>query len=203
MSSNDLPDLLAQLIEAGRESVRLEYKASWPWTDQKGQEVLIRSILAMSNTKDGGYILIGVEHKHDTPTPAGVTVDHLASYSEEPIKDIVSHFADPYVDFSIDKVPFRDKQFVLITVRELEELPVICKKNGRTEQGGLKVGTIFIRTKDRRPSSAAVQNQAQMRELLELAIDKGARKLQQRGYVFGGKVPMDVESYDQEIIDVR
>ena len=198
-----MPDLLAQLIEAGRESARLEYKASWPWTDLKGKEVLVRSILALSNTKDGGYILIGVEHKDDTPNPAGVTADHLATYSEEAIKDFVGNFADPYVDFSVDKGPFRDQQFVLITIREFEELPVICKGNGKTEQGRLKIREVFIRTKDRRPSSVAVQNQAQMRELLELAIDKGARKLQQRGYVFGAKVPTDAESYDRETIDVR
>lgn len=203
MSSAELSDLLDQLIEAGRESPRLEYKGSWPWDEQKFKEILTRSILAMANMKDGGHIVIGVEQGQDAPNPAGVQAKHRATYNEEAIKDFVGNYADPYVDFSVDVVTSRDRQFVLITVREFAEIPVICKKDGRTDQGGLKLGSLYIRTRDRRPSSVAVQNQAQMRELLELAIDKGIRKLQQRGLVYGQRSPMDVELYDRETEDVR
>jgi len=203
MSSDELSDLLDQSIEAGRESPRLEYKDSWPWDEQKFKEMLTRSILAMANMKDGGHIVIGVDEGQDAPNPAGMQPQHLTTYNEEAIKDFVGNYADPYVDFSVDVVTSRDRQFVLITVREFAELPVICKKDGKTEQGGLKLGSLYIRTRDRRPSSVAVQNQAQMRELLELAIDKGIRKLQQRGLVYGQRSPTDVELYDRETEDVR
>lgn len=203
MNGDELSDLLDQLIEAGRESARLEYKDSWPWTEQKFKEMLTRSILAMANMKDGGHIIIGVEQGRDAPNPGGVRAEHLATYNEEAIKDFVGNYADPYVDFSIDIVTARDRRFVLITVREFEEIPVICKKDGRTEQGALKIGAVYVRTRDRRPSSVPVQNQAQIRELLELAIDKGIRKLQRRGLTYGQGLPTDTELYDREIEDVR
>lgn len=191
-------DELRELLEAGEETPRREYKQSRPFTDPVFQATLIRSILAMSNTRDGGHIIIGVEEQGNSYVPTGMRQEDLNTYDRDTIKDTVGEYADPYVDFSVDTGLYQDKRFLVITVREFDEIPVICKKDGRD----LTRGTIYTRTRTRRPESARVSTQADMREIIELAVDKGVRKLQQRGYTLGHGQPPARTLFDDQIRDL-
>ncbi len=167
-------------IEAGKEGRHLEYKRSTSWKDPNFKATLTKSILAMSNLKDGGVIVIGVEKQKDGSYIAkGIKLEHLKSFrNEDEIKMYISNFADPYVDFSIEILQNKGSSFVLIDVKEFEEIPVICKRNGLNH---LKEGVIFIRTR-RHPETMQIPSQTEMREIVELAIDKGTLKLKKRGY---------------------
>ncbi len=189
---------LRELLEAGEETPRREYKQSRPLTDPVFQASLIRSILAMSNVRDGGQIVIGVEEKGNTYSLTGVRPEDVKTYDRDTIKDKVGEYADPYVDVLIDFAQYEGKTFAVITVREFDEIPVICKKDGKD----LHRGTIYTRTRTRRPESARVSTHADMREIIELAVDKGTRKLQQRGYTLAGGVPPARTLFDEQIRDL-
>ena len=191
-------DELRELLEAGEETPRREYKQSHPFTHQAFQATLIRTILAMSNVRDGGRIIIGVEEEGNSYAPTGMRPEHVDTYDRDTIKDKVGEYADPYVDFSIDTGVYQGKTFLVITVREFDEIPVICKKDGRD----LIRGTIYTRTRTRRPESARVSTHADMRDIIELAVDKGMRKLQQRGYTLGGGTPPAPALFDDQIRDL-
>lgn len=191
-------DELRELLEAGEETPRREYKQSQPFTDPGFQATLIRSILAMSNVRDGGYIIIGVEERGNQYVLTGMRPEDFSTYDRDIMKDKVGEYADPYVDFSIDTGIYQGKTFVVITVREFGEIPVICKKDGRD----LVRGTIYTRTRTRRPESARVSTHADMREIIELAVDKGMRKLQQRGYTLTGGAPPARTLFDEQIRDL-
>lgn len=185
-------DQLKELLEIGEESPRLEYKKSHP-CDVEG---LAKDILAMSNLRDGGTIIIGVEQRPDGSfSPSGMKPGDLQTYNGEIIKDRVGVFADPYVNFSIYFLEYNSNEFVVIVVREFDEIPVICKKDGK----GLQKGTIYTRTKSRRPESARVSNHSDMREIIELAVDKGTKKLVKRGYKPILEEPSDDELFDREL----
>jgi predicted HTH transcriptional regulator len=108
------------LVYAGREERNREYKASFPWDRNTAGETMARvtkSILALSNLRDGGHIVIGVD-------PA-----HLGTFSFDNAADFVRNYAEPYARFSLEIVPLDGKKFVVLSVEGFDEYPVICKKS--------------------------------------------------------------------------
>jgi predicted HTH transcriptional regulator len=48
---------LEQILEGGTETQRIEFKGACDWSVR----LLAKDILALSNVRDGGYIVVGVE----------------------------------------------------------------------------------------------------------------------------------------------
>lgn len=191
-------DELKAYIEAGKESRHLEYKCSESWDDSNFKATITKSVLGMSNIKDGGTIVIGMDKQEDgSYIPRGVQQDHLETLrSEDAIKMYVANFADPCVDFDVEIGKYQNNDFVVVIVREFEELPVICKADGRKN---LRKGAVYTRTR-RHPETAEVPSQTEMREIIELAIDKGMRKLRERGYVLRGQKTSE-KLFSEELSD--
>jgi hypothetical protein len=60
-----------------------------------------------------------------------------------------------------------DRKFVVISVDEFDELPVICARGAYS----CRVGAVYVRTR-RKPETSEIPSQTEMRELLNLATDK-------------------------------
>lgn len=54
-----------ELIRLGNENRNLDYKGAFPWDKASNDEkcAIAKDVLAFSNTRDGGMILIGVNDK--------------------------------------------------------------------------------------------------------------------------------------------
>lgn len=201
MTSRELIDL----ILAGRESRNLEYKQSIAWNNPKVKAKITKSILAMSNTRDGGAIVIGEEQQSDgTFKPIGMNQIHVDTFNYDDVASHVAEYADPYSNFSLTPVEYEGNKFVVIQVEEFEEIPVICRRSyGKI----LHRGRIYVRTR-RMPESANVSSQTEMREIIGLAIDKGIRRFYQRLSGLGltaTSLPIskDEELFEQEIEGIR
>lgn len=170
---------ISQIIELADEFRNVEFKQGASWNDLKYK--ITKCILAMSNIKDGGTILIGMEREDDKGYIAeGVSESDLESYQDkDAIKEFVANYADPYVNFEIEVEEFHKKKFIKINVSEFEELPVICKK---PYPSVMKEGSIYTRSKGNKPETIEIPSHIEMREVIEMAIDKGNRKLTERGY---------------------
>jgi hypothetical protein len=188
----------AELLEAGRERPNFEYKGLGSWTDLPFRARIVRAILALSNTRDGGQIVVGVEQQQDTYVPTGLTQAQIDTFQEETMQDGAAEYAAPFVLFTREFRQHNGVQFVAIAVQEFNQVPVICKKD---YQGILQRGAIYVRSRTRRPESVPVSTESDMRDLIELAVDKGIRRLRERGYVFEGQ-PQIPELYDREIEDL-
>jgi len=193
---------LIELIKSGREARNIEYKRSMPWTNKENRHKIIRTILSMSNIRDGGFIVIGMERQGDDIYVAkGILSEHKVTYIEDKMADMISEFADPYVHFTIQTVNYEDKEFLIIQINEFEEIPVICKKDGYD----LVRGKVYTRSR-RKPESIEVPSQSEMREILEVAIDKGIRRFFSRltsiGIEFGAQRDKDRKLFDEEIRDL-
>jgi len=159
------------LIQMG-EGRSLEFKRSTPWADREFKAKIAKSILAFSNVRDGGRIVVGIEQKADGGFhPAGMKIEHLDTWSYDDVASYVSEFADPFVEFSLENIDIDSKTFLLITISEFRELPVICKKDGNSR---LRKGAIYTRTY-RMPESAEVPSQTELREILDIATEKRIR----------------------------
>ncbi|MDE1818697.1 MAG: ATP-binding protein [Thaumarchaeota archaeon] len=153
-----------------------EFKRGLPW-DGDFRFRIVKGILALSNVPDGGYLIIGVEKNNSTNIyePNGMSESVARTYDNDHVSQFTSNYADPSVMMTLKIFEESEKRFVVIEVSEFSEIPVICKNNGGE---ALKAGEIYTRT-NRMPESARC-TAVELREILELATDKGIRRQRER-----------------------
>jgi predicted HTH transcriptional regulator len=167
-------DALEALLDGAEETDSLEFKGAMAWN----RNSLVRDILALANVIDGGRIVVGIEDA--TYQRQGVTAEQAASFEIEMMRDQIAPYADPRVVFRCVVVADRQGlQFVVIDVAPFDEGPVICKRDGVEVQAG----TIYFRSRTRRPQSARIDNSADMRDIVERAAALATRRLRRLGFV--------------------
>jgi len=176
---------IIDLIKYPNEERHLEFKRSVSW-DGEIRAKITKSIMALANLKDGGWIVIGKEEQPDRSfLPAGMTQEDFDSFDSDEMKAFVYGRAEPPVTFRVYKIKHEEKIFVLIQVMEFDEIPIICKKS----YGDIiHAGNIYVRSKSK-PESIPIPSQSEMREIIENATDKGVKKFVQRGQRTGIWVP--------------
>jgi len=175
---------LESLLEGAEESDTLEFKQAMSWD----RNSLVRDILALSNTVDGGHIIIGIED--ETLVRQGLNEDQVASFNIETMRDGVRKYADPLVEFRCDIVEDSDgRSFAVIEVNTFSELPVICARGG----DDVNEGDIYFRSRRGRPQSSRVSSSSDMREIIENSISRRYRSLRRVGLV-----PADPPEYDYD-----
>lgn len=192
-----LVDELVALIELGRENRSLEYKEPRPWNDLKDK--IAKTALGMANVRDGGTIVIGVSQRSGRLIPQGMTQADIATYNEDEVQAYVNRFADPYVRLEIYRIPRHGQEFIAVVVHEFDEVPVVCKRSGV----GLRQGSVYTRSY-RMPETCEVPSQTEMREIIDMATDKGVRRFLERsrrvGLLTGETVEQtDTEKFDEEL----
>jgi len=172
MDTNAVENLVAA---AGGEKRNLEFKQSVDWNNFDNQVPIIRSILGMSNIEGGGRIIIGVvQNANGMVTAAGMSQSDFVSFVKDQIKAVVANYADEHAEFEVDLVADNNKRFVVITVSEFAEYPVLCKKTCKSSNGKkeLEDGKLYTRSY-RIPETIEVRTVKELRDILELATRKG------------------------------
>jgi predicted HTH transcriptional regulator len=160
-------------IQGQAESPTLDFKGATPWDVAR----FAKDILAFSNVQDGGTIIIGIED--GTFVRHGITEAHRHSYKIDIMRDQMTSFADPHVNFSVDFPMDKDgKQYACIRIEPFEEIPVICRK----DSADTRAGVIYYRNRNRRVESASVSNSYDMRELVEVATVRMMQKKRRAGF---------------------
>lgn len=177
MSGIDLAEEISNLLAKKTEDANLDYKESFNWEGSSSEEKcrLIKDILAMSNTKDGGSILFGV--KDDDFNYFGLSDEDQNSFDQTKVNDFLHKYTDPKHTCSVYKTEFDGKKVILIRVPEFADTPIICKKNADDSHSSqlLKAGGIYIRTA--KGTSELVPSSEEMRELLNRATLKRGDEL--------------------------
>jgi predicted HTH transcriptional regulator len=165
-------EALEQRLEGGQETQSFEVKAATAWNHRS----LAKDILAMSNVRDGGVILIGVED--GSFTRQGTTEEVRASYDIDVMRDQMTRYADPHVEFSVSFPLDRGGlQYVAIRVSSFRETPVICRK----DSADTKAGALYYRSTNRRIESAPVNNSYDMRDIVTLAAIRTQQRVEELG----------------------
>ena len=163
-------DEIKELIALGHELRGLEFKAAGLRSDKAFLAKICRAAIAMANRRDGGHILLGVD---DGPPPvlAGLSAAQLATWTFDALSASFGEYCEPNVVFDIETVLVDGHAVVVVAIREFEQVPVICKK---TYDRTLREGALYVRS-HRMPETVEVPGYPEMRELIDLATDKGVR----------------------------
>ena len=194
-----LHERVGNALDRLQEAPDIEFKESVPWDTLKWK--IIKTAMAMGNLRDGGILIVGVAQRAGQEQRTGISQEHLETYDPDKIADQFGRFISPDIEFTLVQVPHQDNTYLAFEFREFREIPLVCKRKGE----GLEEGVVYVRPWEGRPRSTKVTDAAQMRELLDLAGDKAARRIIERGTRAGLELPEGVrpptvlEQFDHEL----
>lgn len=200
IDSGSLKDRVTGVLELPQESRAVELKRAAKWEELK--KGIPKDILAMSNLRDGGIIVIGVQEKDNKWNRTGMTEDQLSTYDPDNMIDHINKYASPPI--TVDVVTYTDDKglnYLVIQVHEFKEKLIVCKRNCPDE---LREGAFYIRPIGK-AESREVQNAEEMHDLLELAAEKRTRNFLrqiQRAGIDLATVPLektDADKFDDEL----
>jgi hypothetical protein len=167
------------LIDRHSETPRVDAKAGFPWKKayRDHQLGLVRDMIAMANTRDGGAIVLGVENTGYTVV--GLSEEVKTSLDPSAIGEILKRYADPMFQFELHKTQISGKDVAVIRIPEFEEIPILCKQSVESSVDSkrliLRSGAIYIRTEAAQTMEISVAED--MRKFLSRAMLKQREQL--------------------------
>ncbi len=174
-----LPDELTRYIEAAGESANIDAKAPMAWDSGEASASLTKDIIALANCRDGGVIVLGKEEsksKQGQFVLVGLSEPQAASFETTKVATWVNNHCEPAVTLVCHRHEHQGRAFVVITVAEFQDVPVICTKQFEQSGAGkgtkvlLRKGAIYVRTPN--AESAPLSSAEDMRPLIGLATTK-------------------------------
>lgn len=191
------------LLQRKAETKNLDYKQTLDWNTASRDEKceLVKDILSMFNTRDGGWIVFGVADK--TCEPIGLDEAAFGSFDATKLNDFVHKYTDPRASCEVQKATIEAKRYVVIHVPEFKDVPIICKADANNAGGLtiLKRGGMYVRTE--KASSELISSSEEMRDLMGRALLKTSDQLLHTiQSLFTGRLlsqPVDLRAhYDEE-----
>ena len=179
-----LHERVENALDRLQEAPAIEFKESAPWKTLRWK--IIKTALAMGNLRDGGILIVGVSQRASQQPLAGISETDLVTYDRDNIADQFERFS-PDIEFTLVQVPYRQNTYLVFEFQEAREIPLECKRAGE----GLEVGAVYVRPRGGRPRNTKVTDAAQMRALLELAVEKASGT--------GDGPPAVTELFDREL----
>jgi len=162
----------ATILDLGYETPGIEFKGPGPSSDKNLFAQVVRAVLGMANRRDGGRVVIGVDCRKNLINGIGLLDSQLASWNYDDVASKLASYSDPSVIFDLQVKNHGGKNYILLEVDEFSNLPILCNKD---YPGILRKGACYVRSR-KKPETTEIPSQEDMRDLLDLAIEKGLRK---------------------------
>lgn len=201
MTQQDVEDSL----RLGRESRSFEVKGSGSITDKQYVARIARAVMAMGNIRDGGQVCLGIDDDQMASMQPGLSPAQVAEWTDyDNVSDQLGRYCDPPVSFHLHQFTLSsDAQVVVLDVEEFDVDLHICKKD---YPGVLRAGQTYVRPRGK-PQSSQVPSLVDMRDLHNLAIDKGVREYFRRSQYAGAPLtlstPLSPEQQDTAAFDAE
>ena len=157
-----------EVIKRGVESDVLDYKAAQNWNElnRVGRAKFARHCMALANTK-GGFVVVGVgEDPSGKPSElTGLTEKEALSFDPTAVGNFVNRYADPQIEFTLERPVVEGKQFIVFAVKPFSQMPHICTGGCDCE---LLQGVFYIRTAD--ASSRPAYRASEVHGLIQRAM---------------------------------
>lgn len=199
---------LAQLLGFGYEQRGVEFKGPGPLKDAHLLARVARAALGMANRRDGGLVIVGVSDSQGTLDPVGLSATDLTTWKYDDVAATLAPYADPSISFDLEVTEHDRKDFVVLSIHEFEDVPVLCRRGYNTNKKTvLREGACYVRSRHK-PETSEIPSQAEMRDLLELAAEKRLRAyvaMAQRAGLHIGEtsVASDDEAFNRQLGELR
>lgn len=176
--SADKYPIIKEILENPNERRTIEFKPSLLWPkridDSKlGKKIqeIIRSILGLSNLRNGGRVILGVEKDSSAGNyiAKGMKKKHLPSYDQDNIYQVIRNFGSPEPRFETLNVDFNSNYFIVFEVQTFLTTPVVCV-NKKTNLRKLENSVIYIRND--KPETIKITQPDEIQEVINIAVDK-------------------------------
>lgn len=163
---------IRELIRLGNENRNLDYKGAFSWEQASNDEKceFAKDILAFSNSRDGGMILIGVHDK--SGALEGLTEEQYASFDQTKFNNFVHKYMTPRHTSNVHRIVIDQKRIVAIDVPEFADIPILCGRDANSSVNPSKLilrrAALYMRTD--KATSEAIEDADAMRELLNRGL---------------------------------
>lgn len=137
-----------------------------------------RAALALSNHRDGGFIIIGAVQIAGSASfeLSGMNAAQLARWrNKDVVLDKLGPYGAPQIVCELEHVPVH-LGCAAIRVQQFAGTPVICTKDYTHGDLKLRRGALYCRPAGGKPRSVTPENPEQMQEVLDIAIEIGIRR---------------------------
>jgi hypothetical protein len=170
---------IRRMLARKSESANLDYKAGFAWTkDNRDKKYkLIRDLMGMGNTKDGGRVILGVSDGEFEFV--GLLDEVYESIDPSNVVQMLHDNSSPKVKCEVLKRVIDGRKLIVLDVAEFYDTPIICTNTITSTEGKprtiLREAAIYVRT----PAAATeeVSSPDEMRSLLGRAIAKKGDEL--------------------------
>ena len=175
----------ARIMGLSHELRGVEFKGPGPSSDRRLFAQVVKAVLGMANRRHGGRVIIGADDPVSALDSVGLNETDLATWNYDDVADRIAAHADPNVNFDLEVREYNGNKYVVLQVEEFADIPVLCK---RAYGDVLRDGACYVRTR-RKPETSEIPTQADMRDLLDLAIEKGVTQFLERARRTGLFIP--------------
>jgi len=172
-------DEICRLLALKSEGPNLDYKAGFEWTkaNRDLKYELVRDLMALANTKDGGRVVFGVR---DADLEfVGVSVGIFESIDPTDVLAMLHDNAAPKVRCAVYKRQPDGRRVVVFDVAEFEDTPIICTNTIDSQDGSkrliLRQAAIYTRTGA--GTTEEITAPDDMRSLIERAVRRKGDEL--------------------------
>lgn len=165
---------IAALLELGYEQRSIEFKGAGDRTDRAFLANVARAVLALSNQRDGGHLIIGYSEDGLDSPHTGLSDEQLEQWlSFDDVVDQINAFADPPAQLHLFKANLPNgRHVVVVEVAEFAEIPILSKKDS---PGRIVARRLYTRSMAK-PESSESLTQNELREVIALATEKQLRR---------------------------
>lgn len=183
VSDDKLRGTVEDLLSTGGETRRFEVKGPGRTDDKHHVARVARAAMAMGNLRDGGLVCVGIADTLVAAMLPGLDEEELAQWSDgDTVADRIASHSDPPVTLTVRPLVLSNgARVAVLVVDEFDDNVHVCKKD---MSGVLQAGQTYVRPRGK-PRSAQVPSVAEMRELHDLAIEKGVREFVRRAAAAG------------------
>lgn len=166
-------------LSSGYELQGFELKGPGSRTDAHLFAKVTRAALSMGNLRDGGHIVIGVQHGDPATMLPGLVDDDLNSWlAYDDVARKLAERADPPLRFDVARrVLSSGANVAVIQVFEFSDTPHLCAKDYQDvphKRPLLRKGALYVRPR-KVPETSEVASLVEMRDIIDLATEKALR----------------------------
>lgn len=193
-------DRWPDVVEYLAETASVEYKSPAPWGSIK--QKIMRTAIAMANTRDGGYIVIGVAGKDGAYVPKGLGRISNTYLRFAELETQISQCATPSLQVEVRIQTFDNKKFAVVAVKGLTDLPHMATRDCVPKKQGIVKGRVYVRTDI--PSTEECLMKWQWIELMRIAEEVMGRNYIRKlgvagcGMQFGKSHPSSRDQFQRE-----